>query len=205
MRPFIHLNCAVGDNGLWSHPASGAMKLSCPVDWRRVHLLRERYDAVAVGGRTWVMDKPRLTVRAEHLGREPIRQPARVVFAGGQACEAHGGGSLIVISSSQSAGRGTHVIRALDRALAAPLQELWDMGIGSVLVEGGPTLAKSFLTQGLVDCVTVFVCAENEQRAESAARMALPIAAEHVSIGRFGSGFLVEHRPRAACAAASGA
>ncbi len=204
LRPFVHLNCAVGGNGLWSDPASNSAQLSCPVDWRRVHLLRERYDAVAVGGRTWVMDRPRLTVRAEHLGREPVRQPARVVFAGGQACEAHGGGPLIVISSKQTPGRGAQVIRALDRELAPPLQALWYLGIGSILVEGGPTLANSFLSQGLVDCVTVFVCAENEQRAERAARTALPIHAD-VAVGRFGSGFLVEHRPRAACAAASGA
>lgn len=199
-RPFIHLNCAVNENGLWRDPRSAGANFSCPVDWRRVHLLREQYDAVAVGGRTWAIDKPRLTVRAEHLGRKPVRQPARVVFAGGQACEARGAGPLIVVGSNQAHSRGSHVIGAGGRALMPPLQALWDLGIRSILVEGGPTLAQSFVDQGFVDCVTVYVCADNAQRAERAAGMALPMTTAEVRAARLGNGFLVQFQPGAAWA-----
>ena len=51
--------------------------------------------------------------------------------------------------------RGMTVVRAED--LGAALTGLGRLGIGSVLLEGGPTLAGAFLHAGLVDEVRLFV------------------------------------------------
>ena len=73
-RPYVHLNFALGGD---SHPQRTG-QISSPEDWSRVHALRERYTAIAVGAKTWLQDRPRLTARREHLGREPFRQPQRI-------------------------------------------------------------------------------------------------------------------------------
>jgi riboflavin biosynthesis pyrimidine reductase len=163
-----------------------------------VHALREQYDAVAVGGRTWNLDQPRLTARAEHLGREPLRQPARVVFAGGQCREARGGGRLFVVTSSQAGAEGAHIIRSGGRDLKEPLNTLFELGMRTILVEGGPTLAGSFLAQEFADRITVFVRTERPQRAEGASHLALPGLPLRVSAAPLGEGFLVSHQRVAA-------
>src|SRR5580700_6701275 len=82
-KPFVHINFATTSRGCM---ADSSGTISCRQDWTRVHELRERYDAAAVGAGTWISDHPRLSVRLERLGREPKRQPLRVVFAGSQSC-----------------------------------------------------------------------------------------------------------------------
>jgi GTP cyclohydrolase II len=203
-RPLIHINCAVNESGGWCHSADATARFSCPVDWRRVHGLREQYDAVAVGGRTWILDKPRLTARAEHLGREPFRQPARVIFAGGQRWQERGAGELVVVTSACHAGADSaRIVASAGRDLRDPLNALFDLGIRSMLVEGGPTLAGSFLAQGFADCITVFVRTECEYSAESAARVALPGLPSRVSVSRLGEGTLISHHRAATMANAA--
>ena len=58
-RPFVHLNLALTHDGLLNAADGSRLPISCDVDWRRVHGLREQYDAVAVGAVTWRRDSPR--------------------------------------------------------------------------------------------------------------------------------------------------
>lgn len=176
-RPFIHVNFAVD--------------ASCETDWQRVHELRERYDAVAVGARTWNADRPRLNVRPERLGREPRRQPARAIFAGRQRCEINGDGPLFLIGAPPDDCRGATLIPSGDHDLRIPLEALYDHGIASMLVEGGPTILQSFFDQELVDTVTIYVRAHDEASAHLAARRALPFLPATLSGRTFGAGFLL--------------
>lgn len=198
-RPLIHINCAVDENGAWTHPDGRTDALSCPQDWQRVHSLREQYDAVAVGSRTWNLDKPRLTARSEYLGREPLRQPARIVFAGGQRLEAGTAGSLYVVASGHPGLQDARVIRSEGHDLKEPLNALFDLGIRSILVEGGLALAGSFILQGFADRVTVFVRTQRELVARRAAALALPGLALPglllpLSTIKLGDGFVISYR-----------
>ena len=191
MRPFVHLNFAVDQSGRHCGAGGEPLAISSPRDWQRVHALREQYDAVAVGGQTWHMDRPRLNVRADRLGRAPSRQPARVAFLGGQRCESDQTPPTFVIANSLSELTGSTVIRAHGRDLAQPLIELWCLGVRSMLVEGGPTLLGSFLVQGCFDRITVFVRGGSRQTAVSHARLNLPGLPSGLGVESFGDGLIV--------------
>jgi riboflavin biosynthesis pyrimidine reductase len=134
----------------------GGVPIWCVAYLRRVHGLREQFDAVAVGGRTWEQDRPRCTCRDEHLGRAPRRQQAPVVFAGSRTAEVWRGQSRPFVVGTHDLA-GARCIPARDRDLAAPLAELFRQGIASLLVEGGLTLLDSFIAQRLVDEAMAYV------------------------------------------------
>lgn len=189
MKPFVHVNFAVLADG-----SARAAEISSAADWRRVHRLRERYDAVAVGAHTWQQDRPRLSVRPERLGREPRRQPHRVIFGGRQACTVHPDGrTTFLIGAGTRHGAGTVAIRAGDHRLAGPLADLHRHGVRSLLVEGGPLLLSSFLAQGCCDRLTVFVPTDCPRAALDAARCVLA-APPPLRARRFGAGILLSWR-----------
>ena len=99
-----------------------------------MHELRAASDAVAVGMGTVRLENPRLDAR----GVEAQRQPRRLAFGSGPLPE----GSELELR--------TGPLEEELRALAAD-------GVQSLLLEGGPTLARAFLDAGLVDKLLLFV------------------------------------------------
>lgn len=172
--------------------------VSCCADWQRVHHLREQYDAIAVGGRTWNLDQPRLTARAERLGRQPKRQPIRVIFAGSQPCAIQPAAVPTFVigngASFQGCGHASDLVSLPMQGhdLRQPLQALYRHGIRSLLVEGGRTLLHSFFRQGFADMVTVFVRAPSVECAVYSAREELGFTLADLRASRFGEGFLLE-------------
>jgi diaminohydroxyphosphoribosylaminopyrimidine deaminase/5-amino-6-(5-phosphoribosylamino)uracil reductase len=128
-RPFVVLKLAQTLDGYVFVPGTERW-ISGPDSLRRVHELRARVDAVAVGMGTARADDPQLTAR--DVGA--TRQPRRLVFGHGPS---------------------EHEVRSgpLDEELHA----LADEGVQSLLLEGGPTLARSFLEADLVDKLMLFV------------------------------------------------
>ena len=131
-RPFVTWKVAVTLDGRVTAP--GTRWISCEESRRRVHELRARSDAVAVGMGTVRADSPRLDAR----GVEAVRQPRRLAFGRGPLPK----GSELELRNG-----------SLDVELPALAAE----GVQSWLLEGGPTLAGSFLATGLVDKLLVFV------------------------------------------------
>jgi riboflavin biosynthesis pyrimidine reductase len=192
-RPFIHVNFAAEGPGEAGQPAGLSGNVSCSADWRRVHLLRERYDAIAVGGKTWNLDRPRLTVRSERLGRKPRRQPARVIFAGSQPCAVSQPGTpAFVISSRRNCDRSAVAVAMDGHNLHGPLELLYAHGIETLLVEGGPTLLRSFFSQGFADLITIFVRAGTAEAAVRGAHEMLDALPSARRVSAFGDGFLLE-------------
>ena len=127
-RPFVVLKLAQTLDGRLTVP--GTRWVSNEASRRRVHELRAQVDAVAVGMGTVRADDPRLTAR----GVEAARQPRRLVF-----------------------GAGPSELEVRSGPLDEELRTLAAEGVQSLLLEGGPTLATSFLRAGLVDKVMLFV------------------------------------------------
>jgi diaminohydroxyphosphoribosylaminopyrimidine deaminase/5-amino-6-(5-phosphoribosylamino)uracil reductase len=104
-----------------------------------VHRTRSDHDAVLVGAGTYLIDHPDLSVRdIEYDGP----QPRPVVVAGRRAVrlsDDHRRRGGIVINGGPVADPH-HIATDLPRS-----------GVLSVLVEGGPSLARSFLDAGVVD------------------------------------------------------
>lgn len=194
-RPFVHVNFALDCHASTLH-SNGDNTLSCEKDWRRVHELREKYAAVAVGANTWQLDSPRLTARADILGRKPMRQPARVVFSGSRECQfkmdLSERQSFLIGQFEHSWAAKQSFIPCFDHALAQPLARLKELGIDSMLVEGGLQLIDSFMRQEMVDLLTIYVRTPCIATATQAAIKAIPdLAADAIEARKYGQGMLL--------------
>jgi diaminohydroxyphosphoribosylaminopyrimidine deaminase/5-amino-6-(5-phosphoribosylamino)uracil reductase len=131
-RPFVTYKAAVTLDGRLTTP--GARWVSGPESRRLVHELRAASDAVAVGMGTVRADDPKLTAR--DVGA--TRQPRRLAFGRGPLPA----GSELELRSGP---------------LEEELARLAEEAIQSLLLEGGRTLATSFLAADLVDKLLLFV------------------------------------------------
>jgi diaminohydroxyphosphoribosylaminopyrimidine deaminase / 5-amino-6-(5-phosphoribosylamino)uracil reductase len=131
-RPFVTWKVAVTLDGRVAVP--GTHWVSGDESRRRVHELRARSDAVAVGMGTVRAEDPRLDAR----GVEAVRQPRRLAFGRGPLPE----GSELELRTGQ---------------LREELARLGEDGVQSLLLEGGPTLAAGFLAEDLVDKLLLFL------------------------------------------------
>jgi diaminohydroxyphosphoribosylaminopyrimidine deaminase / 5-amino-6-(5-phosphoribosylamino)uracil reductase len=131
-RPFVVYKAAVTLDGRVSVP--GSRWVTGDESRRRVHELRASVDAVAVGMGTVRADEPRLDAR----GVDALRQPRRLAFGRGPLPE----GSPLELRSGP---------------LEDELRTLAEDDVQSLLLEGGPTLATSFVRAGLVDKLLLFV------------------------------------------------
>jgi diaminohydroxyphosphoribosylaminopyrimidine deaminase / 5-amino-6-(5-phosphoribosylamino)uracil reductase len=131
-RPFVTYKAAVTLDGRMTVP--GERWVTGEESRRLVHELRASSDAVAVGMGTVRADNPRLDARDV----DAVRQPRRLAFGKGPLPE----GSELELRTGE---------------LEPELRALAGEGVQSLLLEGGATLASSFLRAGLVDKLLVFV------------------------------------------------
>ncbi len=194
-RPFVHVNFAITHQSKLADAQGQGMSISCEKDWERVHKLRESYDAIAVGANTWVNDTPKLTSRAEYLGRSPTNQPHRVIFGGHQTVKINDDAQprkTFVVGSDATGINNCHIIHCNNRSLSSPLKDLKRAGITSILVEGGPTLITSFLDQDAVDKLTVFVACHNiPQAVQALTQLVDKVPEDEISAEIFGKGTLL--------------
>lgn len=130
-RPFVTLKWAQSADGFMDTIRNEGMRpysFSSAVGKMLVHRLRAHHDAIAVGSGTFLADSPRLDVRHWHG-----QSPRPVIFDRRGRCGAP------------------------SADIPDTLRSLYNDGVTSVLVEGGPTLLRSFLNLGLWDLVRVEV------------------------------------------------
>ena len=131
-RPFVTYKAAMTLDGRVTIP--GERWVSGEQSRRLVHELRAATDAVAVGMGTVRLENPRLDARDV----DAPRQPRRLAFGSGPLPD----GSELELRSGP---------------LEAELRTLARDGVQSLLLEGGPTLARAFLEGGFVDKLLLFV------------------------------------------------
>ncbi|WP_153451259.1 bifunctional diaminohydroxyphosphoribosylaminopyrimidine deaminase/5-amino-6-(5-phosphoribosylamino)uracil reductase RibD [Streptomyces smaragdinus] len=166
-RPYVRWKYAATLDGR-SAAADGTSRWITSAESRAdVHRLRAEADAVVAGAGTARADDPQLAVRGVD---GPVTQPLRVVVDTNATAVKPGARvlddtapTLIAVAPDADAGHLPAVLR-LPRAahgpgldLTALLAELYERGVRSVLLEGGPTLAGAFLAAGLVDEVVGYL------------------------------------------------
>lgn len=172
-RPFVILKLAQSLDGRIATATGDSQWISSESSRTIVHRLRSEVDAVLVGRGTLRKDNPRLTVR-EVKGKNPYRI---VVTSSGElpatskillentdqrtiiATTAEGAAK---IERSKTAGNPiiwtiahNHDKTGVD--LKALMQQAYDFGLQSVMVEGGSALATSFVNERLVDKMILFI------------------------------------------------
>jgi diaminohydroxyphosphoribosylaminopyrimidine deaminase/5-amino-6-(5-phosphoribosylamino)uracil reductase len=167
-RPFVWLKSAVSLDGRVAAADGSSQWLTGPAARRRAHELRAQVDAVLVGSGTVLADDPQLTVRLDgHLGRQPLRvvldgrgrSPVDARVFDGQAP------SIVMVRPGAGAAlrrAGVCVVEVeIDRDghldPHAVLAALWERGVRSVLVEGGPTVVSAFVDRGCYERIVVHV------------------------------------------------
>jgi diaminohydroxyphosphoribosylaminopyrimidine deaminase/5-amino-6-(5-phosphoribosylamino)uracil reductase len=160
-RPFVALKLATTLDGRIADRNGRSRWISGPEARDFVHWLRAGFDAIGVGAHTARLDDSSLRVRGSV---EPRRAPTRVLFSRhgevpltlSAVRDAGEVPTVVVTSGLGPAGRqaalseaGVTVRRVA--SLADGLRALRQLGIDSLLVEGGGRLAGALLSAGLVD------------------------------------------------------
>ncbi|GGZ25049.1 bifunctional diaminohydroxyphosphoribosylaminopyrimidine deaminase/5-amino-6-(5-phosphoribosylamino)uracil reductase RibD [Streptomyces nitrosporeus] len=133
-----------------------------------VHRLRAGADAVVVGSGTARADDPQLGVRGIDGAVQPLRvvvdTGARAVRPGARVLDGTAPTLIAVAQDADAAHLPAGAVLRLPRAATGPgldvpalLDALHTRGVRSVLLEGGPVLAGSFVTAGTVDTVVGYL------------------------------------------------
>jgi diaminohydroxyphosphoribosylaminopyrimidine deaminase / 5-amino-6-(5-phosphoribosylamino)uracil reductase len=166
-RPHVTLKLAVSADGKAGLAGRRPAAITGEATRAHVHRGRAMHDAILIGVGTALADDPMLTVRLPGMTqRSPVRvvldSALRLPSDGKLARGAHDVPVWILAAPDAPAARaqalratGAEVLpvdgSADRRDLAAALKLIAARGITRLMVEGGPTVAASFLTAGLVD------------------------------------------------------
>jgi diaminohydroxyphosphoribosylaminopyrimidine deaminase / 5-amino-6-(5-phosphoribosylamino)uracil reductase len=171
-RPWVLFKSAMTLDGKVATRGGDSKWISGEESRYRAHHWRAECDAVAVGIGTALADDPLLTARVQGVKRQPRRVvfdsvgrlpliaqlvrdarriPLTVVVsraaprAATDALETHGVDVIVAPGQNETA------------RICSALDQLGASGVGSILLEGGPHLAGSFLDAGEVDEIRLFL------------------------------------------------
>lgn len=195
-RPFVQLKIGIDGAGFVAAGEGRPVWVTGEDARARAHLLRAEVDAILVGRTTVLQDNPLLTCRLPGLEhRSPVRivlttsgqapvetdlfeaaGPPVWVFAGPDTpphvlTRLEDAGAQTIIAPRASAGPGLSVSAVLN-ALAA-------RGITRLLVEGGPSVARAFFDEGVVDEIIIF---QGRARMPATAQRLKPFVADGVDL-----------------------
>ena len=145
-KPFVHLKLASTLDGKIAMPNGQSQWITGELARKHAHHVRAEHMAIAVGAQTIRQDNPRLTVRMENYSGS---QPIRLVFSH----SGHLPKSAHVFTDDDAANTRVYG----NRPLAEVLDELYQQGIMNILLEGGASLASSFLEAGLVQRISHYL------------------------------------------------
>ena len=144
-RPHVTVKWAASLDGRAAAHDCTSQWISGPESRARVHEQRSAADAIVVGTGTVLADNPSLTARTPE-GDFHDHQPIPVII-----------GSRNVPADALVHQHPLEPLIIGHNDLHAALSEMFDRGIRSIFVEGGPTLASAFIASGLVDRLYVYL------------------------------------------------
>ena len=171
-RPWVLFKSAMTLDGKVATHSGDSKWISGEASRELAHRWRAACDAVAVGVGTALADDPQLTARLQDVDRQPRRvvfdSMARLPLGSKLVRDARRIPLTVIVSraAQRSATDALHTHGA--EVIVAPgeneparvrsaLDQLGGAGIGSIVLEGGPHLAGTFLDAGEVDEIRLFL------------------------------------------------
>src|SRR4051812_506206 len=171
-RPWVLFKSAMTLDGKVATATGDSKWISCEDSRRLAHRWRAAVDAVAVGIGTALTDDPQLTSRVDGVHR----QPRRVVFDSlarlpltSQLVQAAPEIPLTVVASRAAPRQHTDALEAAGAEIVvaageneparvrSALDQLGDLDVTSILLEGGPHLSGAFFDVGEIDEARLFL------------------------------------------------
>lgn len=160
-KPFVHLKLATTLDGKIALPSGESQWITGEKSRALVHELRSHHQAVIVGAQTVRADNPKLNVRiANYQGK----QPWRIVFTekGDLPKDAllfndelkHQ--TLVYSKSTLNLKLPSENMIKID-SLTEAMDDLFTRKLMNLFLEGGPTLASTFMKEKLINRVSVFM------------------------------------------------
>lgn len=169
-RPWVILKAGVSADGRVAAAAGERTAITSAASRRRAQRLRAEVDAIAVGVETVRIDDPLLTVRdvfrPRPLTRVVLDRRLRTPLSARLLSTLDAGPVVVVTTTEAMAEQAGHAGRltaagarlvATDGSVASALRAMTDLGLQSVLVEGGPRVHAAFAEAGMIDELQVFV------------------------------------------------
>ncbi len=172
--PYVIMKAGMSLDGKLSYQKGVPGKMTGPASLQKLHEIRNSVDAILIGSGTQLADNPSLTTRLQANGKDPLRiildsslridPEAKILHLKSDASTfifcSDAANEKKIESLSKIKNVQVHVI-AQDQhgyiSLEQLLRFLGKQGICSLLVEGGSEIHSSFLRQGMVDRVMLFV------------------------------------------------
>lgn len=171
--PYITLKTAQTLDGKIADLSGDSKWITSEPARRHVHLLRSMYDAVLVGRKTVSVDDPSLTVRLVE-GRNPIKivlDSTLKIKLNSKILNCDKANTIIVTSLESrfkikkvqmltSSGVKLLFVKTNNNGtinLKSALKKIGELGIASILVEGGSNIFTSFVKQNLFDDIKAFI------------------------------------------------
>lgn len=211
-KPWITLKAATGLDGKLCLSNGESKWITTPWSRRIAHLLRSENDAIMVGTKTILEDDPRLNVRSS-FGRSPLKvildprleiPPTANVFENGHTLVYTQLTETELTRCMAEYPAGTELRNASNEGKSLSLKkiisDLSARAINYLLVEGGPTLISSFLKDGLVNEIVLFISPRIMGQGKAIADgiifqcMESTIPVRNVRISRIGKDLMLEGR-----------
>ena len=159
MKPKVIVNCAMSADGKIALPDRSEIKISGEEDFERVHRLRNSVDAIVVGIGTVLADDPKLTVKSKYV--DDPKKPLKVILDSDgrtpESAQLFNKGEYLIVTT-EDIDKDSWIKCGENRVDLNQLMEvLSDKGIENVLVEGGGEVIYSFLKEGFVDEMSIYI------------------------------------------------
>jgi diaminohydroxyphosphoribosylaminopyrimidine deaminase/5-amino-6-(5-phosphoribosylamino)uracil reductase len=158
-RPFILLKWAQTKDGFIAREDYSSKWISSDASRALVHKWRSEESSILIGPDTALYDNPSLTVR-EWKGKDPVRIVLdRFGRLPGSLNVFTDGGSTWYYSTlpDKKKRTGRHIQLPEENFLHSVMDDLYQNGIQSVMVEGGATILKNLIDANLWDEARIFV------------------------------------------------
>ena len=168
VRPFVTLTYAQSIDGSIAARDSSPIRLSCDESMKMTHELRASHDGILVGVNTVINDDPLLTLKQmSGVNPQPIVLDSTLRIPLTARLLKHPSHPLWVAATrpdpqrqTQLEALGARIIRADSDSqgqvnLASLLDQLGELGIKRLMVEGGAQIIRSFLEERLADKLIV--------------------------------------------------